>query len=62
MPLFNESIVTKKLQNIIDMFFQKSLKNKQRHYPIGYFYCTIGIFNDHSKTFFPVQNNFPIER
>ena len=30
MPLFNGSIVTKKLRNTIDIFFGKTLKNKQR--------------------------------
>ena len=69
MPLFNGSIVTKKLGNIIDLFFRKLqeinrvvihlntsivpqiLRQNARRY-----------FSDHSKMFFPVQNNFSIER
>ena len=68
MSFFNRTIVTKKLRNIIDTFFRKILKNKQRLYPPEYFYCTTNIekkckkvFQSHSKMFFPVQNNFPME-
>ena len=60
MLLFNGPIVTKKLGNIIDIFFRKTLRNKQRNYFLEYFYCTTDIatkwyFSDHSKTLFPVQ-------
>ena len=43
MPLFNGSIVTKKLGKVTDIFFQKTLRNKQRNYPLEYFYCTTDI-------------------
>ena len=42
MPLFNGSMVTKRLGNII-YTLRKTLKNGQRFYPPGYFDCTTDI-------------------
>ena len=68
MPLFNESIVTKGLRNIIDIFFGKIYEiNKgiidlnNSIVPQLLLQNTRRYFSDHSKTFFPVQNNFCIE-
>ena len=67
--LFNDSIVTNKFRNVVDIFFWKTLKSKQRYYPFEYFYCITELlqnarryFSDHGKRFVPVQNNFPIEK
>ena len=68
MPLLNGSSATKRLRNIIDVFFGKFKKINR-----GIIFLNTSIvpqvlwqnprryFSDHSKTFFPVQNGFPIE-
>ena len=51
MPLFNGTTVTKKLRNIVDTFFEKTLKNEQKLYPSGYSYRTTDIETMCKKVF-----------